>query len=179
MRRKDIKRLIEEYFFVNPAAKLRVRQLEKELDLPIPSVIRYCRELEKEGILKTIQTGNVVFYTADRASGKFLLEKRLHNIRSLYDSGIVDFLIKEYNNPAIIVFGSYARGEDIETSDIDIYVETPSKNGIKIPESRAIKTLKRRIQLFVHKNTGEIGNKELANNILNGIVLNGFVEVFR
>lgn len=178
MIRKNIKRKIEEYFFVNPTARCRVRQLEKELGLPLPSIIRYCKELKNEGILKTVKTGNVVFYTADRSSRNFLLEKRLYNIKSLYESGLVDFLIKESSNPAIIVFGSYARGEDIETSDIDLYVETPSKNEIKTPRSYG-KTLKRRIQLFVHKNAGEIKSKELANNILNGTVLNGFVEVFR
>ena len=92
MIRKNIKERIKEYFFLNPTAKLRVRQIEKKLKLPLPSVIRYCREFEKEGILTTIRIGNIVFYTADRASSKFLLEKKLFNIKRVYDSGLVDYL---------------------------------------------------------------------------------------
>lgn len=83
----------------------------------------------------------------------------------------------ELSNPAIIVFGSYARGEDTEDSDIDLYVETSSKKkpNLKKYEDR----LKREIQLFVYKDIHKIKNKELANNIINGIALNGYVEVFK
>ena len=38
---------------------------------------------------------------------------------------------------------------------------------------------KRKIQLFKYRNIKEIKNFFLANNIINGIVLNGFVEVFK
>ena len=49
---KNIKDKIKEYFFVNPTVKVRVRQIERELKIPLPSAIRYVKELEKEGILK-------------------------------------------------------------------------------------------------------------------------------
>jgi hypothetical protein len=41
------------------------------------------------------------------------------------------------------------------------------------------KILKRKIQVFQHKNLDEIKNKNLANNIINGIILNNFIEVFK
>jgi len=175
MVRKNIKQKIKEYFFVNPTAKLRVRRIEKQLNLPLPSVIKYCKELEKEGILKRVEIGGVVFYTANRASENFIIEKKLFNIYSLYNSGLVGFLRKELGNPTIVVFGSYASGEDIEKSDVDIYIETPSKKSINTEKYEKI--IKRRIHIFVYKHIHEIGNKELANNIVNGVVLNGFLEV--
>src|SRR3989344_7327616 len=107
MKRKDIKQTIREYFFVNPTAKLRVREIERTLKLPIPSVIRYCKELEKESNLTTIKTGNVNLYTANRASEKYILEKKLHNIRQLYESGLIGYLKIELSNPAIVLFGSF------------------------------------------------------------------------
>ncbi len=176
MIRKSIKRTIREHFFVNPSDRLRVRQIEKKLGLPLPSVIRYCRELKEEGILKTLVIGGITLYTADRASGNFLLEKRLYNIGQLYRTGLVDHIRKELHNPVIIVFGSYEKGEDTEGSDIDLYIQTPSEKRMDL--GRYEKVLKRKIQPFVHKSPGEIGNKNLANNILNGTVLNGFLEVF-
>jgi predicted nucleotidyltransferase len=175
MRTKNIKQKIREHFFINPTAKLRVREIEKLIKLPLPSVIRYCKELKEEDILTTIKTGNVVFYTGNRGSENFLLEKKLFNIKSLYVSGLIEFLKIELSNPVILVFGSYSKGEDIENSDIDLYIETPSKKEINLDKFEKI--LERKIQSFRHKSIGEIRNKELADNIINGIVLNGFIEV--
>ncbi len=176
MKRKDIKQTIKEYFFINPTAKLRVREIERTLKLPLPSVIRYCRELEQEDILAIAKTGNVAFYTTNR-SEKYLLEKKLYNIKQIYESGLINYLKIELSNPAIVLFGSYAKGEDTEDSDIDLYIETPSKKKIALDEFE--RKLQRRIQVFRHKNIEEIKNSHLANNIINGIALNNYIEVFK
>ncbi len=176
MRTMTIIDRIKEYFFVNPTAKLRVRQIEREIKVPLPSAIRYAKELEKQGILKSTIVAGVKLYSADRTSKTFLIEKKLFNIRSLYVSGIVDFLIQKCSNAAIAVFGSYARGEDVEGSDIDLYIEMQKK---EINLERFEKELKRKIQPFIYKKITDVENKELANNILNGITLNGFIEVYR
>ena len=177
MKRKNIKEKIKEYFFVNPTKRLRVRQIEKTLNLPLPSVIRYCKELTNEGILRIIKTSGVVFYTADRTNENFLLEKKLYNIKKLFLSGLIKYLKEEFHNSPIILFGSYAKGEDIEASDIDLYVETKSKKDVNLEKFE--EKLKRKIQVFKFASLKEIKNTHLANNIINGIVLNGFVEVFK
>ena len=177
MKRKDIKQTIREYFFVNPTAKLRVREIERTLKLSLPSVIRYCRELERESILTTIKTGNVNFYTANRGSEKYLLEKKLFNIKKIYELGLIEYLRRELSNPPIVLFGSFAKGEDTEESDIDLYIETPSKKRVGLEKFETL--FKRRIQAFWHKNLNEISNHHLANNIINGITLNNYIEVFK
>ena len=177
MKNYNIKERIKEYFFMNPTAKLRVRQMERELKLPLPSVIRYTKELVKDGMLNKAVISGVAFYTADRAYKRFLVKKQLFNIGSLYESKLIDSLVLKYSNPAIVLFGSYSKGEDIEGSDIDLYIETPSKTTIELDEFE--KKLQRKIQLFIYKNIRQVKNKELANNILNGIVLNSFVEAFK
>src|SRR3989344_2520403 len=177
MTRKDINKTIREYFFINTNAKLRVREIERTLKLPLPSVIRHCKELEKESILTTIKIANVNFYTANRGSEKYLLEKKLFNLKKIYESGIIEYLKIELSNPAIVLFGSFAKGEDTEESDIDLYIETPSKKEVILEKFE--KLLKRRIQVFQHKNLNELSNPHLANNVINGFLLNGFVEVFK
>ena len=177
MGRKSIKNLIASYFFINPTTKSRVRELERQLKLPLPSIIRYCRELEKEGILATTKIGIVMFYNADRASKRYLLEKKLFNIRSVYECGLVNHLREELSNPPIILFGSYARGEDIEESDIDLYIEMHSKKEVDLLKYE--KALTRKIQVFRHKSLADIKNVHLSNNIINGVILNGYIEVFR
>lgn len=173
----NIKRRIKEYFFTNPTEKLRVRQIERQIQVPLPSAIRYAKELEKEKILKKTVTAGVTFYSADRSSQQFLIEKKLFNIKLLYFCGIIDYLILNYDNPVLISFGSFSKGEDIETSDVDLYIETPMKSKCNLEKFEKI--LQRKIQLFIYKNLRDIKNKELANNIVNGVLLNGFIEVFK
>ncbi len=175
MKRKDIKQTIKEYFFINPTSKLRVREIERTLKLPLPSVIRYCKELEYEGILAIEKTGNVNFYTANRNEA-YLLEKKLFNIKILYESGLIEYLKQELSNPVVVLFGSYAKGEDTEESDIDLYIETPAKKQVHLEKFKKI--LKREIQIFPHRNIKEITNHHLANNIINGITVNSYLEVF-
>ncbi len=177
MKGKSIREKIKEYFFVNPNAKLRVREIERKLNCPLPSVIRYCKELASEGILIIMSIGNSNFYTADKVSKVYLLEKKLYNLKSLYLSGIIEYVKEKASNPVIILFGSYSRGEDNEESDIDLYVETKSK--ISFNFNKFEKLLNRKIQVFLYKGIKRITNPHLANNIINGITLNNFIEVFK
>jgi len=176
MRTRDIKQTIKEYFFDNSKARLRVREIERVLKLPLPSVIRYCKELEKEGILTIVKIGSVLFYSANTGDEKYILEKKLYNLRNIYESGIIESIKRELNNPAIVLFGSFSRGEDTEESDIDLYIETPSNKAINLDKFK--KVLRKDIQIFRHKSLKEIPNHHLANNIINGIVLNNYLEVF-
>ena len=177
MRIKNIKESIKEFFLQNPTKKLRVRQIERQLKLPLPSVIRYTKELEKEKLLRHERIANITLYSADKSSKEYMLEKRFFNIKQLYKSGLIQFLIDQYSNPAIIAFGSFAKGEDIEKSDIDVYIETPSKKTINLEKFENL--LKRRIHLFIYPKIQKVPNPMLANNILNGINVNGFVEVLK
>jgi len=175
MNQKNIKKKIEEYFFTNPTSKLRVREIERLLKIPLPSVIRYCKELEQEKILSIVKITNITLYTSSR-SEKYLLEKKLFNIKKLYELGLIDYLKIELSNPIIILFGSYSKGEDTEDSDIDLYIETSSKKIVKFEKFENL--LKRKIQIFRYKSINEIKNIHLANNIINGITLNNYIEVF-
>ena len=177
MIKKDIKVKIKEYFLLNPTMKLWVRQIERDLKIPLPSINRYTKELEQEKILKSTEAPGITLYSADRTSPAFLLEKSLYNLRCLSSSGLVEFLVQELSNPTIVLFGSYARGEDVETSDVDLYLESVKKDVSSLAKFE--KKLQRRIQLFKYKSISQIENKELANNIINGITLNGFIEVFK
>ena len=161
---------------MNPTKKMRVRQIEREIKLPLPSVIRYCKELEREEILKKEIVSGVSTYSADRASRKFFIAKRLFNIKSIFESGLPDYMIKEYFNPVIVLFGSYSKGEDTEESDIDLYVETQKKQVFNLQKFEKI--LNRRIQVFNYKNIKDLPNPHLCNNIINGITINSFLEAF-
>jgi predicted nucleotidyltransferase len=174
MTKINLKTRLKEYFFRHPSSRLRVRQIERMVHIPLPSAIKYARELDREGILKVTTIAGVRLYSADISSKKFLLEKKLFNIFELYSVGLVDYLIKNHSNPVIIVYGSYAHGEDIETSDIDLYIETTEKVSNLTSFERK---LCRKIHVQTSASLKSLDNIHLANSIMNGIILNGFVEI--
>lgn len=172
---KNVKNKIKEHFLQNPTVRLRVRQLERETGAHLPSVIRYVKELEKEEIIKRNVISGITFYTAHRASEQYLLEKKLYNIMRLHESGLVRHLTDQFRGVPIILFGSYEKGEDTEDSDIDIFIEH-KKKGIKGLDAFE-KRLGRGIQVFMQDSIRKVRNKDLANNIINGTKLEGFLEV--
>ena len=174
MVRKDIKKQLEEFFFTYPTKKLRLRAIEREAHLTFPSVIRYTKELEKEGILTHATISQTTFYSADRSSQNYLLQKKLYNLEKIEE--LKEYLKNELANPVIILFGSYSKGEDTEESDIDLFIQSLSKK--KLDLSLYEKKLQRPIQIFRYGSIKEVKNKDLANNILNGINLTGFIEVY-
>src|SRR3989338_10638354 len=165
MNKKDIKTTIKQYFLHHPTIKHRVRQLERELKLPLPSVIRYTNELAKEQILKRETIAGVTLFSADRSSQTYLLEKKIYNLRSLYTSGLIAYLAQELSNPTLIVFGSYGKGEDIEESDIDLYVETVSERKVNLQHFE--RKLKREINIIASPSLEKLPNPHLRNSILN------------
>jgi predicted nucleotidyltransferase len=171
----NIKTRIIEYFFMNPTKKLRIRQIERETGSPLPSVIRYVKELIEEELLKKEDISKIAIYSANRINSNYLLYKKLNNIESIYTCGLIEYL-KEHNCRTIILFGSYSKGEDIEESDIDIYIEC--KHALSELDQFE-KKLQRRIQIFQYINIHAVKNKELANNIINGIIIEGFIEAIK
>lgn len=176
MIKKSIKEKIKEYFFTHPSAKLRVRQVERVIGVPIPSAIRYCKELEEEGILQSLNIAGVHLYTADSSSPHYLLEKKCFNLKTLHNSGIIEYIKKRCGDPPIVVFGSFAQGEDYEESDIDLYIETPLK-AFSLPK-KVTKLLNLNVHLLIYEKIEKVENPYLRNSILNGITLNGLIEVY-
>jgi predicted nucleotidyltransferase len=166
---------LRNYFFTHPSKKLRVRELARATSLPLPSITRYTKELVQEGILQKLTIGKTVFFTANNPNKEYTRQKILSNIQNIHSSGLLDELITTSHNSPIRLFGSYAKGEDTEESDIDIYIQTPEKLSIntKLYEQK----LFREIHIFSEKNIQDIKNTELINNIMNGIPLHGYIEL--
>ena len=100
--------------------------------------------------------------------------KRVANLKQIYETGLADFLEKEFAGAAIILFGSYSRGDDIANSDIDIAVIGRKDKLIGL--SAYEKLLERTININFYESWKKI-HKNLKENICNGIVLAGGIEL--
>jgi len=114
-------------------------------------------------------------YNANINDKQYKFYKKILNIVNLEKSGLIDFIKNNFMPNSIILFGSYSKGEDIDDSDIDLFIECKEE---KIDIKRFEKILKRKIQLHFKNNFNSFP-KELKNNIINGIILFGYLEAFK
>ena len=172
---KDNNLKVMELFFKFPYRTFHIRELARLTSLSSTGIIKIVNKLKKEGLLITKKAKNIEEIKPD-FNGRFLLIKRLHNIFSLYDAGLMDFIKKYYEMPqAIILFGSYSEGTDTEKSDIDIAIISKKKD---IPDFKKFESkLARKISLhLIEINKTE---REFKNSLANGIILEGFIEIIK
>lgn len=173
---------ILEYFVREPEKEFHVRQISKLLKKSPTTISKYLKRLEKEKVLKSERKFNHLFFKANIDSIKFKKLKLKYNLDLLHNSGLVDYLIDEFNHPeAIILFGSFAKAENASKSDIDLLIINPKKKEVKLDKFE--KKLSYKIQLFIYSNS-DIENmkkkdKALLNSFINGIILYGYWEAFR
>ena len=67
-----IRRTLFEYLLTHPADRFYLRGLAKELQLSISPLRRELKRLERAGMLRAIQEGNILFYTVNADSPAFL-----------------------------------------------------------------------------------------------------------
>ena len=91
---------------------------------------------------------------------------------TVLESGIIAHIEEKLTPKCIVLFGSYQRGEDTEESDIDLFIEAKHKT---INTKQFEKKLNRKVELHFNKSFTKYP-QELKNNIINGIVLHGFLE---
>ena len=173
---------LKQLFIENPEKEYHVRELARFLEKSPTTISNKLKSLTKDNFLIFRQERGHSLYKANTENQKYKQIKISHNTEALRKSGLIDFLIDEYNYPeAIILFGSYAKGENNQNSDIDLVIITPNKKEIDFLKFE--KKLKHDIQLFIFSKEDIINlkkkNKELLNNFINGIVLYGFLEIFK
>ncbi len=174
MLQKDNKQRILQLFFDKPTTPFQLRQVSRLARLAPPSTKKYLKELETEGFVKKI-TGTIYpAYRARRDNPRFKNAKKWSLALQLATDGLIDHITERCAPDAIILFGSASRGEDIESSDIDLAIlakETP------VDFKKYERILNRPISPHFFPNFKSISN-ELKNNIINGIILSGYLKVF-
>lgn len=172
---EDNKIKILRLFFEWPMERLHLREIARRVGLSATGAMKILAALEKEGFLKKEHGLITTNYQGNYENEKFKALKKSLNFYSLYSCGLVSKIADFYNAPeAIILFGSYAKGEDTKESDIDLAVvstrkELPSLNAYEL-------ALKRKISLHVIKDIKN-SEKEFVNTLANGVVLYGYLEV--
>lgn len=161
-------------FLFNPTDSFRLRELSRLSKISPPSVVNYLKELEKEELIKSYKKREIPYYSANPHSENLIFYRKLAVLYELHTSGLIEHLWEKLTPEAIILYGSYAKGEFTEESDIDIFIIGKEKDiDCRSFEDKLGATL----HLFFEDNIKNI-HKNLKNNLCNGVVLKGYFKPF-
>lgn len=135
------------------------------------------KALKGLGILAKVEKSARMNLTAIQLNRDALLViglKRAENLKQIYNSGLAECLEEWFPGSTIVLFGSYSMGEDTIKSDIDIAVIGAKEKIVDL--SRFEKLLGRKIIINTYKDIKKM-DKNLKQNILNGITIHGALEI--
>ena len=177
MIQKSNTQLIAQLFFQQPNKSYSLKDISRTISLAHTSVKPCLDKLLKiKLIIKNVEKKgkrNFPTYVANKNSNMYIKHKVSNNLSNLIQSELIRVLEEKFFPKTIILFGSYLRGEDDETSDIDLFIQSNEEH---IDLTKFEKLFCRKIQLHFNKEFRKI-SEELRNNLINGFVLSGFLDI--
>ena len=169
--KNNIYRILE-LFIEFPTKDFSVRAIARELKLSHATVLKYIEDLHKLRLIKKKEETLYPTFYANTESQQYKFYKKNYLVFKLIDLGLINFIQNKTLASSIILFGSGAKTTFTEKSDIDLFVESKQS---KIDLSKYEKKLGKKINLLFEPKLNDL-SKELQNNIINGVVLYGFIK---
>jgi len=168
------------WFFAYPEVKITLTELSKKLGISKKTASRIVTDLAKENFLIVEPIGKSWRIHCNIQHRYNRMYKIGHNISLVYSSGIIAEIYRLIGNPkAVILFGSYRKGDDMGTSDLDIAVEVLGNEDLRIIHLGTLPQLgfRKNVQVNLHIFSRNKIDLNLFANIANGVILDGFLEV--
>lgn len=159
---------------IKAGEELSQREIAQILKVSPTAVMNSIKKLKETSLINLKKTKTINFISFNRDNKRAIELKRVENLKNIYISELFDYLETALAGSTIILFGSYSKGEDTNSSDIDLAIIGRKDKILNLEKYE--KTLNRKININFYDNWNNI-HKHLKNNILNGIVLVGGVEL--
>lgn len=154
--------------------KLSQREIAKLLLVSPTAISKTVKNLIEKRLARIQKTKTINFVSFNRDEARAINLKRVENLKIIYLSGLSDYLEEQLAGSTIVLFGSFSKGEDTNTSDVDLAVIERKDKILNLEPYE--KTIHRKININFYDSWKSI-HKHLKNNILNGIILHGSVEL--
>lgn len=158
-------------YFTNPEKSYYLRELERELDIPVSMLRKELMSLEQSGIFVSSRKGNLSYYSLDKS---YPLYNELKNI-VFKTVGIKGLLIKALSDikeiEAAFIYGSYAKSQDNAKSDIDLFIIGNIDENELISKIDSIeKDLKREINYSLYSRKDFEKKKKEKDGFIEGVI---------
>jgi predicted nucleotidyltransferase len=131
--RKELFRL----YFTNPDNEYYLRELERNLDIPVSMIRKELIHLEDTGIFVSSKKGNLVYYSLNKS---YPLFEELKSIvfKTIGIQGLLkETLGKIKGIEVAFIYGSFAKKEEVSKSDIDLFIMG------KVDDARLLREIRR------------------------------------
>jgi len=156
-------------FFEDCYRRISVREYAKLSGISAPTASKLLKACHEQGLLAMREERRHLLFNTNQESRDVMDLSRIYWRKKLESLSVE--LQKKLVNPTGVLFGSLAKAEAKQDSDIDLAVFSPAKKQIDIAPYEA--KLKRAISIYWYTSLNDIKNKHLLNNILNGCILFG------
>jgi len=123
------------FFMFNPTTPITINELSRRLNVSTGTAKHYCDMFEEEGLLISNWVGNAKQFRLNHKHPTVSLWKHTFFIQFLIDNGLMEAV----HNP-FYIYGSTARGDFDEKSDVDIFIIK-----IREPDYKKISELERKL----------------------------------
>lgn len=170
---------VQAWFFSFPSRQPTLSELSKGLGLSKATANRMVSRLVEEGFLQKEVIGRSWRLSWNKQGNQFY-KKIAFNLGGVYKAGLVDEVRRHVPNArAIILFGSFRKGDDEERSDLDLGAEVLGDKELQVLDLGVLPQFGYRTGVPVHLHifSRDKIDLNLFANLANGIILDGFLEV--
>lgn len=134
------------FFLENSTKKFSQVELIKKIKLSKTSAVKWLNRLNQSGLIKTETKGTNKIYEINREN---IIVKHLKKLNTLIKLNNLKDIENKFN-ASVYLYGSAARGEDVEESDIDILIIGRVKKEYIIQETNKLsEKIKKNIKIEV------------------------------
>ena len=167
------------WFFSFPQREIGLNDISTEVGISKTNAKIIINQLVAEGFLNKQEIGKAWRISSNPNHLYNLSRKIGYNLRLVYEAGVIAQVREMFPTAkAIVLFGSYRKGDDNEKSDIDIAVEVLDNQEVRMHQLGVFSNFGYRekvpVNLYIFSRNKVDLN--LFTNISNGIVLDGFLE---
>lgn len=120
--KSKVRKALFKLYFTNPDSEFYLRELERMLSIPVSMIRKELMRLEKESIFSFYKKGNLAYYHVNK---NYPLFSELKSIvfKTIGVQGLLEEALRKIKGIEIaFIYGSYAKGNEKASSDIDLCI---------------------------------------------------------
>ena len=165
-------------FFNYTTKHWHFEELLKKSGLSRAQTNEWLQRLQEEKLIQKVKIkGKMPYYLANYENPSFHVQKKMYGLVQFRKAGFLEHLSTLKKAKTVIIFGSFARADWHDQSDIDLFI---FGNAGDFEKAHFEKKLKREIQVFHYEKSEALKRLEpsVIPNILAGIHIKGTIEPF-